>query len=107
MNKNRYILYLSIFIISVLVYFTAKRKKKMETIQEALQRIKKGFGKEIAENVEKIARHESGHFFEGNSIFKHTKSYGMVAASENHPYGWHSMVNYWDESKELAPTLLY
>jgi hypothetical protein len=107
MNKNRYILYLSIFVVSVLVYFTTKRVKKMETIQEALQRINKGFGKEIAVNVEKIARLESGHFFEGNSIFKHTKGYGMVATSPTYPYGWNSMVNYWHNSDELAPTGLY
>jgi len=74
--------------------------KSPEFIRAALQEIKTVYGVEIARNVERIYRQETG-FKSGQYI--NSGSAGMAAASQAFPYGWSSLRENWEENPDLAP----
>ncbi|GAB4296430.1 MAG: hypothetical protein Kow0068_20890 [Marinilabiliales bacterium] len=104
--KKKLIIYLSlviVFFIIILILINYKKKTmKVETIQEVFFNIKKQYGVDIAKNVEKIYRLETGHFT--SQGYFQTKGAGMLAFEVNYPYGWENMRNYWGVNPEHAPT---
>lgn len=94
---------MSIVIFSIIVYYFVNRKvtrvedNKYITVKNlknptenqiiaTLQTIKNTYGKDIALNVEKIFRLESGHF--SSEIYKKTNGAGITAGNLIFPYGW-------------------
>jgi len=55
------------------------------------------YGRDIAEQVEKIFRLETSNFT-SYGYYK-TKSAGMQAYSKTYPYGWNSLKPFWDKFK--------
>jgi len=66
-----------------------------EWIKKGLQEVAATFGVEIARNVERIYRQETG-FKSGQ--YKNSGSAGMAAASQTFPYGWSSLKDFWTDN---------
>jgi hypothetical protein len=107
--KNKTIIIISVIIVLLIISIFAYSQFKFEKNQtgigafktvkglknpseaeiiKALQAIanNKNYGLEIAQTVEKIFRFETGHF--KSEIFKNTNAAGMIATTNNFPYGW-------------------
>jgi hypothetical protein len=108
---------MKIIIYLVIAYFLYDlvAKKKVATVQitKSVGDVKKGladvllrYGRNIAELVEKIARHESAHFT--SQGYKLTNGFGMEAVAKAYPYGWTTPKKaIWDKNSELKPIGLH
>lgn len=74
-------------------------------IKSALAMVKDKFGSDIAKNVEKVYRLETGHF--KSSQFLHTYSAGMLRFGSLMPYGWRMLAPFWAANPDLAPDGVY
>lgn len=71
-----------------------------DEIKNALQIVKSTYGLDIARNVERIYRQETG-FKSGQ--YKNSGSAGMAAFSQTFPYAWKSLEKFWTDNPEIAP----
>lgn len=69
-------------------------------IRQALAAVKQLYGVEIARNVERIYRQETG-FRSGQ--YKNSGSAGMAAFSQTFPYSWKSLESFWMQNPQTAP----
>lgn len=76
--------------------------KEDQNLKAIFENIKNTYGKDIAVNVEKIMRLESGHF--SSAQYKNTGSAGMLAFADTYPYGWTSLKEFWDKNPRIKPT---
>ena len=68
--------------------------KPVGGVPDALKRVSQVYGKEFAQNVERVLRHETRHFKSGQWLS--TGTAGMVAFGESFPYGWNSLRQFAD-----------
>lgn len=69
-------------------------------IAKTLKLVSDFYGVDIARNVERIYRMET-NFKSGQ--YNATGSAGMVSAGEAFPYGWKSLLPFWESNKAWAP----
>jgi hypothetical protein len=94
--------YITIAIVLLALYFYNKTKTEMSTttpniplkpspndIKAAFEDLKKNYGRDFANKIEKLYRLETGHFESGQ--FKEGNSPGMVARKSTYPFGWASL----------------
>lgn len=86
-----------VFILIVLAILYIMEKKNLPTEEksyikerDALKKIADQYGREIAQNVEKIFRLETANFSSGG--YKRTNGAGMEAIKKDYPFGWSSKV---------------
>ncbi len=83
-----------------------KRKKKMKTptadeIKADFQKIAEIYGREHAQNLERLVRWETAHF--KSKGFKLTHAAGMEAVNKKFPYGWGSLATFWSLNPQFKP----
>lgn len=76
-----------------------------EQIISALNVVIEHYGKDIAKTIEQLFRNETRHFESEN--FAITFSPGMEAFTQNAPYGWPVVDQYWHENSNYAPVGVY
>lgn len=92
---------LLIALIAIVAFLSVKTGRKIMTIKESLERIKKEYGPQIARWVEQIYRLETRNFSSGQYL--KTYSAGMEKHSEAFPYGWTTPGKLWKRDKSTAP----
>lgn len=75
-------------------------------IELGLLKVKEVYGLAHAKRLEQLFRNETSHFKSGN--FLKTLSAGMeVGAKVIYPYGWSSLVDFWENNPQYKPTGTY
>lgn len=94
--------YIAIALVILVYYFFYKSKTEMSNttpnipvkpnpndIAAAFAELKKNYGRDFANKIEKLYRLETGHF--GSGQFLEGNSPGMVATKSTYPFGWRSL----------------
>ncbi len=75
-------------------------------ILKGLQKVKEVYGLSHAKRLEQLFRNETAHFKSGN--FLKTLSPGMEVGSKTiYPYGWSSLIEFWEINPQYKPIGTY
>lgn len=74
-------------------------------LYQVFSQIKSQYSVDIAINVERIYRLETRHFT--SNIYNQTRSAGMLAFSSQYPYGWMSLLSFWNLNQNYRPIGIY
>lgn len=110
MNRNIIILIILIIVIRLMIknkktiinkYNNMKQIYSDETLQLVFNKLKQKYPVEILKNAERIFRLETRHFTSGG--LRLTNGAGMQATTNDFPYGWYSMKQFWLNNQYASP----
>ena len=118
--KNIIIIVIALLVLIILFYLLRKKEKinfnfvsdedyhlgdEDNNLYKVFNDIIEKYGYNVARNVEKIYRLETAHFT--SDVYKNTGSAGMLAFSDNIPYGWTSLAEFWYNNSKYKPIGIY